>query len=134
MQGLYFDFGESQLADDHVSVPATDLYELRREGGESLSEPVRHVDLDGDGDAVDTNDIFARGPADPDWSPRCQIVIVTVGSTVESIDTTHDESTVDIDAALDLFSSSGAPRNGTVLGVDRTDRIFNCPQLGSGGI
>jgi len=48
---------------DHVSVPENALYELRREGGDPLSEPVRHVDLDGDGDTDDTNDIFASGLA-----------------------------------------------------------------------
>lgn len=134
LQGLYFDLGESRLASDNVTVPTTNLYELRREGGDPLSEPVRHVDLDGDGDTVDSNDIFASGAADAAWSPRCRVVSVTVGASVESIDTTGSQSNVQLGAASDLFSSSGAPRIGTVLGFSDTDRVFNCPQQGPGGI
>jgi hypothetical protein len=133
-QGVYFDLGESSLGPDNVSVPENALYELRREGGDPLSEAVRHVDLDGDGDTNDTNDIFASGLGDLTWSPRCHVISVTVGRDVDSIDTTHSEANVEIGAESDLFTSAGAPIAGTVLGLTDTRRIFNCPQLGTGGI
>jgi len=133
LQGRYFDFGATALAADNVTVPTTALYELRREGGDPLSEPVRGVDLDGDGDTHDTNDIFAAARGDAAWSPRCKIVSVTVPAATHSIDTNKDEARADFKAASDLFDSASAPIPGVVLGLAATERELNCPQQSQPG-
>ncbi len=125
-QGVYYDFGETALASDNVTVPTTDLYQLKRQGGAALSEPVRGVDLDGDGDTKDTNDIFAAALGDPDWSPRCRIVEVTVPADTSSIDTTGDETMADFMSASQLIGPGGAPIAGKALSVDPTDTVFHC--------
>jgi hypothetical protein len=124
-QGLYFHLGETALAADSVHVPITDLYELRRAGGEPLSEPVRNVDIDGDGDTTDTNDVFALGASATGFSPLCRVVSVAVGVDVASIDTTHNQAQADVRAASDLFTN-GTP-TARVVGYQPTTRMFNCP-------
>jgi hypothetical protein len=124
--GLYFDFGHAALAAG-AAVPTADVYELRREGGDPISEPLRGVDLDRDGDAGDTNDIFPALPGDETYSPRCRIVQITVPATTAAIDTTRDQTRSDIRAVSDLFTD-GQPIAGTVLGIAATERAFNCPQ------
>jgi hypothetical protein len=132
-QGVYYDFGETALASDNVTVPTTDLYELRRQGGDVLSEPVRGVDLDGDGDKNDTNDIFAAAFGDPAWSPRCRIVDVTVPADTSSIDTSGDETMADFKSASQLFGPDGTPIAGKALSVDPTNQVFNCLQQSTAG-
>ncbi len=124
-EGAYFDFGPTALPDS-AHVPVTKVYELTRAGGLPLSELVRHVDIDGDGDATDTNDIFAAAVGDAAWSPLCQVVSVTVPATVASIDTTGDQTKADLRAATDLFVG-GAPVAAVVLAYQTTTRLFNCP-------
>jgi len=132
-QGVYYDFGETALASDNVTVPTTDLYELKRQGGQILSEPVLGVDLDGDGDTKDTNDIFAAALGDAGWSPRCRIVEVTVPAGTSSIDTTRDETMADFEAASQLIGPGGTPIAGKALSVDPTDTVFNCLQQSAPG-
>lgn len=132
-QGVYYDFGETALASDNVTVPTTDLYELKRQGGQILSEPVLGMDLDGDGDSKDTNDIFAAALGDAGWSPRCRIVEVTVPSDTSSIDTTGDETMADFTSASQLIGPGGAPIAGKALSVDATDTVFNCLQQSAAG-
>ncbi len=123
-QGFYFDFGASALAANNVTVPTMDLDELRREGGDPVSEPVRGVDLDGDGDVTDTNDVFPVAAGETGYSPRCQIVEITVPASTALIDTTQDQARSDVKAQSDLTK---------ILGIQRTDRIFNCPQQRTAG-
>jgi hypothetical protein len=122
--GKYFAVGATSIADS-AHVPVLPLYELTRLGGLPLSEPDRQVDIDGDGDALDTNDIFGALPGDAGWSPLCQVTEVTVPATVASIDTTHDQTKADLRAASDLFAG-GAPVAGVVLGYQTTTRRFDC--------
>jgi hypothetical protein len=124
-QGSYFHVGETALAADSVHVPIIDLYELRREGGEPLSEPVRNVDIDGDGDRRDTNDVFAFAPPATGYSPLCRVTSVAVGADVASIDTTHDQTMAAVRAASDLFVA-GNPTP-LVVAYQTTTRLFDCP-------
>ncbi|CAN5248834.1 hypothetical protein BH11MYX1_BH11MYX1_31110 [soil metagenome] len=86
----YFDFGRMPLAG--AEVPSARRVVLRREGEEPLSEIVRHVDIDGDGDISDTNDIFEDAAALSPVSPRMRKVEIAVAKATSSIDTTHDEN------------------------------------------
>lgn len=124
----YYDFGPMPLVDG-VHVPDADLYVLRREGGEPLREPARGVDMTGDGDIRDANDIFARPPGDPDATPLCRTVSVTVPSTYGSIDTYASDAMADATAAGDLFEPGPerTPVAGAVVAYTVTDELRNCP-------
>lgn len=124
-QVAYFDLGDLALADG-VHVAELPRYVLHRDGSEPLSEPVRHVDLDGDGDTLDSNDVYALRPADAGYSPRRRTVDVAIPTTTSSIDTTQDETMAAIDDATQLFDPM--PIAGTVLAFDSTDEVRDLPQ------
>lgn len=125
--GVFFDFGAAPIATGAVSVPALDIYWLHREGGEVLREPSRGVDMDGDGDLLDTNDVFAAAPGDAAYSPRCRPVDVAVGAAVASIDTTRDQNVADLRGAAQLVAA-GMPVSPPVVAFRPESETFNCPQ------
>jgi hypothetical protein len=104
----YFEFGEVELAKDG-SIATTPRYVLRREGGDPLNEVIRSVDIDGDGDALDSNDILPTTAAGAyvAWH-------VTVPAMTSSIDTTRDQTKADHTNATQLFAPT--PIAGVVLG------------------
>jgi len=118
----YFDFGEVATA-SAVEIATSPRYVLRREGQEPLSEPSRGVDLDGDGDIVDTNDVF---PATP--TALCQRVDVVVVPAIGSIDTSHDDAIADLTSEAQLFDPG--PVAGTVLAFTATTDLRDCPRQG----
>lgn len=119
----YYDLGPMVFA-DRVRVPETRRYQLRREGGEPLSEPVRGVDLTGDGDVNDSNDIYDRSPGEARPIPRCRTVTVAVPAATGSIDTSHDETMADLRGADQLFAPG--PVAGTVVAFTVTDLVRHC--------
>jgi hypothetical protein len=126
--GVSLDFGAAPTEMGPVTVPAGDLYVLRREGGEPLSEPARGVDMDGDGDVFDTNNVFAATAAGAASSPRCREVSVTVTAGITSIDTSRDETQAEIRGAAQLFAAAGTPLSPPVVAVHPGERVFNCPR------
>lgn len=98
----YFDFGPMPL--DGAHVPEARRIQLRREGEEPLSEIVRRVDIDGDGDARDTNDILDAAAALSPVTPRLRTFNVATTKTIGSIDTSHDEAIADITSVTQLFA------------------------------
>lgn len=100
----YFDFGQMPL--DGAHVPEAIRVVLHREGEDPLSEVLRHVDLDGDGDTTDTNDVLAAAAALAPVSPRMREVDVAVVKTTISIDTSHDEAIADV-RSLDQLLAPG---------------------------
>jgi hypothetical protein len=123
-RGEHLDLGRTALP-NAAAVPTVDLYVLRREGGEPLREPSRNVDMTGDGDLDDTNDVLALPGDDPGFSPRCREVLVTVAASTRSIDGTGDGG-AEIIAADQLFLD-GRPRSPPVVAATPTGRTFNCP-------
>jgi len=126
----YYDFGGFAL-EPNTNISTRPHYVLRREGGEPLSEVVRGVDMTGDGDANDTNDVFAGLPDDDDFSPLCQTVAVAVAAATRSIDDTGDETMAEIRAATDLFDPDAV--EGRVIAFSATDDLRNCPQQREAG-
>lgn len=126
----YYDFGIMPLVAGALT-PEQRMYLLRREGGEPLSEPIRGVDITGDGDTKDTNNIFERTLGDDDWTPLCRTVEVAVPSTTASIDTNLDQSMADFRAATDLFDPE--PISGRVVALEVTEELRNCPHQDAGG-
>ena len=130
--GIY-DFAElleqswPDLEEDGISVAQADLYHLRREGGEPLSEAIRRVDMTGDGDIVDSNDILAVN-LDPPTPVRREVSVVVPQSYI-SIDDTGDETMADFRAASDLFDEpfgqDRGPVVGNVVAYDVTGSLHN---------
>ncbi|HVV82737.1 MAG TPA: hypothetical protein VHE35_06635 [Kofleriaceae bacterium] len=118
----YYDLGLMAL--DGVRVPETTRYLVRREGGEPLSEPVRGIDMTGDGDLTDSNDIYDVTPGAPAPTPRCRTVTVAVPADTRSIDTTSDETMADLRDARQLFAPG--PVAGTVVAYAVTDEVRHC--------
>jgi len=123
MAGACFDLGPGTLLDDHVHVPQQNEYLIRREGGEPLSEPARGVDMDGDGDTHDTNDVFSG------QTPPCREIAVAVPAGTNAIDSTMDQTRSDVMSEADLFTGSGdaiVPVVGKVVAWGTTERRWNC--------
>ncbi|MEZ4363591.1 MAG: hypothetical protein R3B48_25670 [Kofleriaceae bacterium] len=101
-------------------------YVLRRQGEEPLSEPARGVDLTGDGDRTDTNDVLglAAPPGDPAVTPLCQTVTVVVSAAISAIDTSQDETISDVNDATLLFSPD--PVTPLVVSFQDTSEVRNC--------
>ncbi len=121
----YYDFGTMPVADG-VFVPDANMYVLRREGQEPLSEPDRGVDITGDGDVADTNHVFAQARDDEEYTHLCRTVEVVVPSDYGSIDTSGDQEVADFTAEADMFDPDPVP--GAVVAFDVTEALTNCPQ------
>ncbi|HTE52115.1 MAG TPA: hypothetical protein VK698_14780 [Kofleriaceae bacterium] len=120
-----FDFG-SMPVEAGSRAPDDRRYQIRRDGSEPLSEVVRGIDLTGDGDLDDSNDVFSRGAADGEYSPLCRTVAVAVADDTAAIDTFADQTMSAIRAATDLFDPEAI--EGIVVAVEITDDLRDCPQ------
>lgn len=126
--------GDMVELEDGVTVPADDLYRLRREGGEPLSEPVRRVDMTGDGDAADSNDILATRVAP--WAQRRTVVSVVVAADYLSIDSNADQTLADFTASGDLFTFAAGERQpvpGNVIAYEVVEESRNIIPVLAGG-
>ncbi len=127
----YFDLGRMPL-DAGSSVPEARRIVIRREGDEPLSEIARNVDVTGDGDTSDTNDVLEGPPGVMPVTPRLRTVAVAVADTTALIDTSRDEAVSDVTSLTQLF----APGPTTlVVGFQPTDEVANwVVQVTSGGL
>jgi hypothetical protein len=113
-------------------MPVNNLFILRREGGEFLSEPMRHVDITGDGDRFDSNNILEASRADgAAYTPLLRTVHVTVPTTTLSIDTLG-EADAEFRTASDLFEIANdntlTPVSGNVTAYQIVNGpLCNCP-------
>ncbi|HTE50149.1 MAG TPA: hypothetical protein VK698_04700 [Kofleriaceae bacterium] len=132
-RGLQVDlvnFAFRPLLEDKTHVPVAELYVLRREGGDPLSEVTRGVDMTGDGDTNDSNDVFQYARDDDPYTPLSRVVSVTVPAGYMSIDSYASEATADATDDEDLFDTASdppAPRSGAVIAVERTEELRNLP-------
>jgi hypothetical protein len=107
----YYDFGPIPLV-NRARVPEAVRYILRRTGEDPLSEPSRGVDMTGDGDLLDTNDVYTT------TGPLARTVRVTVAAGTLSIDSSRNEAIADLRTATQLFDPM--PVTATVLAYERT--------------
>ncbi len=129
-----YDFGLMPVTQATI-VPEESVYVISREGQTALSEPLRGVDITGDSDTNDTNNVFISARSNENYTPLCRRVHVTVPSDIAKmlIDTTGDESSTEINAASDLFVD-GNPVVGTVVAFEASEDNFHCvQQLQEGG-
>ena len=117
----YFDFGRMPLIDGSA-IPEARRIVLRRAGDEPLSEVIRHIDLDGDGDTTDTNDVLEGAPGIAPVTPRMRTVSVVVPVGTASIDTSRDETVADVTSAMQLFNPGPTS---LVVGYTPTDEVAN---------
>lgn len=123
-------FAFRPLLEDLTHVPVAELYVLRREGGDPLSELTRGVDMTGDGDTNDSNNVFQFARGDDPYTPLSRIVSVTVPANYMSIDSYSDEALADATNDEDLFDTTDdppTPRSGAVIAVERTEELRNLP-------
>lgn len=119
------------LDDDGVRVPAGEVYRLRRAGGEPLSEPLRGVDMTGDDDVDDTNDIFAA--SGPGIHLMRLISMAVDGAGEQLVDQTGDERMSTLDDVADLLDGEGQPDGDVVIAIERTEELRNLPFAAPGG-
>jgi len=109
------------------------VYVLTREGEDMpLMEAARMEDITGDGDAVDSNNIFGAALGDVDYTPLWRMVAVTVPSDYASIDTASDQTMADYTQDSDMFTVDEltyeiAPIDGQIVSYEETDMLINCP-------
>ncbi|MEO7730287.1 MAG: hypothetical protein ABIY55_04900 [Kofleriaceae bacterium] len=111
LRAHYYDLGPIPLM-NKVRVPEAARYILHRTGEDPLSEPSRGVDMTGDGDTLDTNDVYTT------TSPLARTVRVTVAAGTMSIDSSHNEAVADLRTATQLFNPM--PVAATVLAYEST--------------
>ncbi|MBT9556122.1 MAG: hypothetical protein IV100_08845 [Myxococcales bacterium] len=123
--------GNFTKAGENATAPISRVFQLRREGEEPIDERARGVDLTGDGDANDSNNLFPFGPGHPSETPVWQLVRVVVPKETVSIDTNQDEKLSDIKASSDVFDTAEdgtiSPIAGKVVAFEVTPFIINCP-------
>jgi hypothetical protein len=135
---LLFDRGSGRLGlgergTEMGEVLIRNVYVLTREGEEMpLMEAARMEDITGDGDAVDSNNIFGAALGDVDYTPLWRMVAVTVPSDYASIDTASDQTMADYTRDSDMFTVDEltyeiAPIDGQIVGYEETDMLINCP-------
>jgi hypothetical protein len=126
LRAHYFDFGSIPLV-NKVRVSEAVRYILHRTGEDPLSEPSRGVDLTGDGDLLDTNDIYTT------TSPLARTVRVTIPADTLSIDSSHNDTVADLKTATQMFNPM--PVAATVLGYETTTDLHDVvAQRTAGGL
>lgn len=115
------------------TVLVRNVYVLTREGEDApLNESMRNADLTGDGDQVDSNNLFGAGLEDADYTPLWQLVTVTVPADTGSIDTSMDEAVAEITADTQLFDVDEltyeiTPKAGEVVEYALRETFLHCP-------
>jgi hypothetical protein len=124
----YFELGPVMLAPDKVTVLPLSRYILHREGEEPLDEGIRGVDIDGDGDIRDSNDILAGVTGDQSTTSAYRTVTVAVAKAVSSIDTSQNQAIADLRGEAQLFDPQ--PVAGVVIGYQSTDELRDYAVVG----
>lgn len=121
----YFDLGIVSNASEGRAMIA-DMYELKREGREILSEPVRGVDISGDGDVVDTNNIFSSLIGNMNYTSLVRRTRVTIPFDSTSIDTIPSDNNAQFNSSEQLFDPEANPD--AVIAFEVGTVLLNLPQ------
>ena len=127
--------GLGELGTTEGAVLIRNVYVLTRDGEDGpLVEGMRMEDLTGDGDQVDSNNIFGVGLDSVEYTPLWRMVTVTVPAGYASIDSALDQTVADYRDARDMFDVDPVtygitPLDGRVVAYEETDTLVNCPLL-----
>lgn len=130
-----FGFEVLPLAHGSTSISVARVFLLRREGGERLSEPSRHVDMTGDGDTNDTNTVFEVGLDSAEYTPLWAMVDVVTPADYGSVDTYQDETKADYMATSDMFDPAAhglSPLPHKLVAFQELQAQVNCPLVPTG--
>jgi len=137
----YYDFARNPIhheraLEDGINVPISHQFILARPGEPLLSEVRRGVDMTGDGDTRDTNNIFPDSLAEDSYTPLRHSWRVTVPATYNSIDSSQDELVADFAGFTDLFTADDplVAKDGNVLAYeDDGPALHNMPMQSERG-
>lgn len=121
----YFDFDTVAIDPKTGQIPVARVFELRREGAEPVSEPIRAVDFTGDGDLFDTNDLFEAGRGDPAYTGLVWSFDTIVRSDVSTLDVAPDDP--GLTRASALWLPSGQPDPAVVVALYPRNTVMNRP-------
>ena len=117
----YYDFGWTpELVS--ARVPELPMYTLRRVGEELLSEVVQGIDLTGDSDLSDTNNIFPKAVGSEGYSQLARVTEVVLPTAYQSIDSAMNDEVADFQSEPDIFNSL------VTVTIDKTEVLRNLPQ------
>jgi len=122
----YFDFDLVGINPNSGQVAAPAVYELRREGSEPISEIIRAVDFTGNGDLVDTNDLFEAAPGSPAYTGLVRPIDTIIGSDLQTLDVTRSAGESALKAAADLFAYD-VPDADVVVAMYPRGTVLNRP-------
>ena len=130
MEARCFNF--SATRENRALLPSGELFErhvymlTREDETLPLAEGPRMMDLNGDGDQLDSNNIFGSGLEDIDYTPLWKLVQVTVPAGLASIDTTpaYTQATDMFDIAPDYTITA---RRTEIVDYEITTTLLNCP-------
>jgi hypothetical protein len=132
-----FDFEEAhgriRLVDPEAGrLLVRNVYVLTRDGETMpILERMRGMDLTGDGDLSDSNNLLGTRPGEGDYSSLWHVVQVTVPAAYASIDTAMDDAMAEARAATDLFTIAPdytlEPIAGRVVDFTIEPRWVSCP-------
>ncbi len=127
----YYDLGIMPVQDGTVAARSS-MFVVSREGKEPLSEPLRGVDMTGDDDTLDTNNVFELGRSSEGYTPLTQrINIVLPDDDFPLLDTTGDETSSGLQNFTDIFDPDPVP--GRLVSFERTEKFHNLPQQSTPG-
>lgn len=110
------------------TAPISDVVQLRRLGGEPVDEGARGVDITGDADTNDSNNIFRIGPGK---TPLWRLVRAAVAEDRSLVDDAQSEVTTTVSDFATLFAAADwptlSPLSGEVLALEATEHLINCP-------
>ncbi len=120
-----------ELPHGATRLPAAPLLRLRREGGEPLSEPLRGVDMTGDGDLRDSNDLLLPGPAGLENTPLRRPYDLVLRPDAPGIDRPEaapfDDGAALVEQRPD--GSLGARAGSPVLALRPSEHVINAPRF-----
>lgn len=119
-----YQLGDVPLKTDNVVVVTAQRFTIRRQGEEILSEIVRGIDITGDGDKLDTNEIYGSITSAGVTTSAVTAVDIVVPSTVASIDTAHDDTMAQLRTDTDVFKM-GAPVSANVVAATVGTEVRN---------
>ncbi len=127
----YYDLGVMPVSDGTIAAQSSMLV-VSREGRAPLSEPIRNIDITGDGDIVDTNNIFELARDHERYTPLTQRVdIVLPNDAFPLLDTTADEKESGLKTFTDVFDPD--PVLDSLVSFERTTEFRNLPQQATPG-
>lgn len=129
----YYDLGQMPTA-ENATPSESSMIVLAKEGQLPVSEPERNVDVTGDGDTLDTNNVFEFARLEESYTPLTRRINVTLAeSEIRLIDSTRDQEDSEVNRFSEVLGIMPLPE--IIAAFEITDELRNLPQqLQPGGL